>query len=334
MSGLNKNCVVKVFWGNLCSLFWNDKCIYLWNEKHPPFSVFGLHLSSTSWESLGNQELQVSGPTFWWSQPSYQPTKQPTKQPNNQPTNQPTKQLQVTNFQSPKFLQPVLKRLALCFLQPSRYLGISCMEHPERCVDPCFTAKRRKCMQFSCKVSWYAYLERWTSGNVGGLGYRWNSFVFALLSNYVLMWIDSIAGVMTQKALNMPLIERFRSQAHSAMKLPGFIFPHVAFRFAAWIQDIMLIYHRMPILFLFENKIHTPICTRMSCSFLKVGAKASDNLTAVEVGSFSSKVLTTFVGPYSTRIWRWLVICRWERWPFWLLVIVMTLNNFFGRYFK
>ena len=126
----------------------------------------------------------------------------------------------------------------------------------------------------------------------------------------------------------MPLIERFRSQAHSAMKLPGFIFPHVEFRFAAWIQDIMLIYHRMPILFLFENKIHTPICTRMSCSFLKVGAKASDNLTAVEVGSFSSKVLTTFVGPYSTRIWRWLVICRWERWPFWLLVIVMTLKNF------
>ena len=118
------------------------------------------------------------------------------------------------------------------------------------------------------------------------------------------------------------------------MKLPGFIFPHVEFRFAAWIQDIMLIYHRMPILFLFENKIHTPICTRMSCSFLKVGAKASDNLTAVEVGSFSSKVLTTFVGPYSTRIWRWLVICRWERWPFWLLVIVMTLKNFFGRYFK
>lgn len=113
-----------------------------------------------------------------------------------------------------------------------------------------------------------------------------------------------------------------------------FIFPHVVFRFAAWIQDIMLIYHRMPILFLFENKIHTPICTRMSCSFLKVGAKASDNLTAVEVGSFSSKVLTTFVGPYPTRIWRRLVICRWERSAFLLLVIVTTLKDLLGRYFK
>ena len=106
------------------------------------------------------------------NQPNKQPTKQATNQTSNQPTNQTTSSY-CTNFQSPKFLQPVLKRLALCFLQPSRYLGISCMEHPERCVDPCCTAKRRKRMQFSCKVSWYAYLlERWTSGNVGGLGYR------------------------------------------------------------------------------------------------------------------------------------------------------------------
>ena len=72
-----------------------------------------------------------------------------------------------------------------------------------------------------------------------------------------------------------------------------------------------------------------PYLHRMSCSFLKVGAKASDNLTAVEVGSFSSKVLTTFVGPCPTRIWRWLVICRWERWAFLLLVIVTTLKDFF-----
>lgn len=173
------------------------------------------------------------------------------------------------------------------------------------------------------------------------------------------MWIDSIAGVMIQ---NLWTCHSLRDSVHkhilrctqerlyifrfcvegkyiwtvqeTVMKLPGFISPHVAFRFAAWIQDIMLIYHRMPILFLFENKSHPPICTRMSCSFLKVGAKASDNLTAVEVGSFSSKVLTTFVGPCPTRIWRWLVICRWERWAFLLLVIVTTLKDFFGRYFK